>query len=87
MYRAHRLGRLTDASYRRANQQLSQWGLPEPGSLGRSESPELLGRARALFFDNGIDFDSVLAQGRLAVEVTNEVITAGTSYRPKVDVG
>lgn len=87
MYRARRLGRLSDASYRRANQQLAQWGLPEPGSLGPSESPQVLGRARALLIDNGIDFGGVLAQGRLAVEVTNEVITAGTGDRPKVDVG
>jgi len=87
VYRANRLGRLSDASYRRANQKLAQWGLPEPGSLGPSESPQLLGRAKALLIENGIDFDSVLAQGRLAVEVTNEVITAGASDRPKVDVG
>jgi hypothetical protein len=46
-----------------------------------------LGRAKALLIDNGIDFDSVLAQGRLAVDVINEVITAGTGDRPKVDVG
>lgn len=87
VYRANRLGRLSDASYRRANQQLAQWGLPEPGSLGPSESPQLLGRARALLIESGIDFDGVLAQGRLAVEVTSEVITAGASDRLKVQVG
>lgn len=86
VYRAYRLGRLSDASYRRANQQLAQWGFPEPGSLGPSESPQLMGRARALLIENGIDFDAVLAQGRLAVEVINEVIKAGTGDRPKLDL-
>lgn len=86
VYRAHQLGRLTDASYRRANQQLSMWGLPEPGPLGPAESPQLLGLARQLLIDHGIDFEAVLAQGRLAVEVTNEVIHAGSANRPKLQV-
>ncbi len=86
VYRAHQLGRLTDASYRRANQQLSMWGLPEPGPLGPAESPQLLGLARQLLIDHGIDFEAVLAQGRLAVEVTNEVIHAGSTNRPKLQV-
>lgn len=87
VYRAHRLGRLSDASFRRANQQLAQWGLPEPGSLGPSESPQLLGRAKALLLDNGIDFDAILAQGRLGVEVTHEVIAAATEERLRLEVG
>lgn len=87
VFRSNRLGRLSDASYRRANQQLAQLGLPEPGSLGPSESPQLLGRVKSLLVENGVDFDGVLAQGRLAVEVTNEVITAATTNRPRVEVG
>ena len=84
VYRAHNLGRLSDASYRRANQQLSMWGLPEPGSLGPAESPQLLGLARQLLVDNGFDFDAVLAQGRLAVDVTDHVIHAGSDERPRL---
>lgn len=87
VYRAHRLGRLSDASYRRANQQLASWGLPEPGSLGPAESPQLLGRARQLLIDNGVDFEAVLAQGRLAVEVIDEVISAGATDRPQLQFG
>lgn len=87
VFRGHRLGRLSEASYRRANQQLAQWGLPEPGSLGPSESPQLLGRAKVLLVENGINFDDVLAQGRLGVEMIDEVITAGTEDRLRVDVG
>ncbi|HAM21661.1 MAG TPA: XRE family transcriptional regulator [Actinobacteria bacterium] len=86
IYRSHALGRISDASYRRANQQLAQWGLPEPGSLGPSESPQLLGRARDLLTENGFDFDSLLVAGRLAVEVINEVIAAGTADRPKLEL-
>lgn len=87
VYRGHRLGRLSDASYRRANRQLAAWGLPEPGSLGPAESPQLLGRARQLLIDNGVDFDTVLAQGRLAVEVIEEVISAGAIERPQLQIG
>lgn len=84
VFRAHALGRLTDASYRRANQQLSGWGLPEPGPLGPSESPQMLGMARQLLIEHGIDFDNVLTQGRIAVEVTNAVVEAGSESRPRL---
>jgi Zn-dependent peptidase ImmA (M78 family)/transcriptional regulator with XRE-family HTH domain len=84
VFRAHALGTLSEASYRRANQQLSVWGLPEPGSLGPAESPQLLGLARQLLVENGIDLEAVLAQGRIAVEVTNEVIEAGSELRLRV---
>lgn len=87
VYRAHALGRLSEASYRRANQQLSVWGHPEPGPLGAAESPQMLGLVRQLLIDAGINFDSVLAQGRLAVEVTNQVIQAGSEERLKLALG
>jgi Zn-dependent peptidase ImmA (M78 family)/transcriptional regulator with XRE-family HTH domain len=87
VYRSKTLGRLSDASYRRANQQLSMWGLPEPGSLGRAESPTLLGMARDLIVQSGINFDSVLASGRIATEVTEQVIQAATEDRPRLAIG
>lgn len=84
VYQAFSLGRLSQASYRRANQQLSVWGAPEPGPLGPSESPQLLGMARQLLIDNGIDFDQILASGRIAVDVTDTVITAGSTAKPAI---
>ena len=84
VFRAHTLGRLSSASYRRANQQLSIWGLPEPGPLGRAESPQLLGIAKNLMTDNGIDFDDMLVAGRIATEVTERVVAAGTDGRPRL---
>ena len=87
VFRAHTLGRLSDASYRRANQQLAMWGLPEPGPLGPSESPQMLGMARSLLTEYGIDFDSVLAQGRIGVEVTDAVLAAGSQARPQLNFG
>lgn len=84
VYRAHTLGRLSSASYRRANQQLSMWGLPEPGDLGPAERPELLGRAKTLMVDNGIDFDRILTAGRITTEVAEIVISAATQERPKL---
>lgn len=87
VYRARTLNVMSDASYRRANQLLSTWGLPEPGPLGRAESPTLLGMARDLMTASGIDFDSVLASGRIAIEVTEQVIRAASEGRPRLAIG
>lgn len=84
VFRAHALGKLSEASYRRANQQLSIWGLPEPNSLGPAESPQLLGMAKQLMVENGIDFDAVLVAGRIAIDMTDQVIAAGSTERPKI---
>jgi len=86
VYRAYALGALSEASYRRANQQLSVWGYPEPGDLGLAESPRLLGLARDLLDDNGIDVDGVLARGGIVGDVADEVIRAGSSERPKLQL-
>lgn len=87
VYRARALGKLSEASYRRANQQLSMWGLPEPNPLGPAESPQLLGMAKRLMTENGIDFDAVLAAGRIATDVTEEVILAGSAEKLRVSFG
>lgn len=87
VYRSKSLGVMSDASYRRANQQLSMWGLPEPGPLGRAESPTLLGMARDLMIESGIDFDAVLASGRIATELTEQVIQAASEDRPRLAIG
>lgn len=81
VYRAHHLGRLSEASYRRANQQLSIWGYPEPGALGPAESPQMLGQARDLLMGSGIDFDAVLGQARFAGDIADRVIQAGSEER------
>lgn len=87
VYRAHNLGVLSEASYRRANQQLSIWGLPEPGSLGLAESPQLLTLARQVMVENGIDFDNVMAAGRISDEVKELVIRVATEEMPRVHLG
>ncbi|QKE82871.1 XRE family transcriptional regulator [Arthrobacter sp. NEB 688] len=86
VYRAHELGRLSDASYRRANQQLAIWGLPEPGELGPAESPRLLGKARALLEENNIDLASILKAGRIPTDLSDMVLSAGTRIRPNVTI-
>lgn len=87
VFRAHALGKLSEASYRRANQQLSMWGLPEPNPLGLSESPQLLGMAKQLMTDNGIDFEGVLTAGRIAIDVTEDVVAAGSGEKAKLSFG
>ncbi|TCI96409.1 XRE family transcriptional regulator [Aeromicrobium sp. IC_218] len=87
VYRSKTLGIMSDASYRRANQQLSQWGLPEPGPLGPAESPKLLGMARSLMIDNGIDFEAVLCSGRIVPEIAEQIIDAATAEKPRIEFG
>ena len=84
VFRAHALGRLSEASYRRANQQLSIWGNPEPGPLGPAEAPQLLGLAKRVMTDSGYDFDEVVAAGRIAPEVAAVVVRAASDVRRKV---
>ena len=85
VFRAHRLGVLSDASYRRGMQQLAQLGLPEPGSLGLAESPQLLQLAQTVMAENGIDFDEVLAAGRVIDDVRDMVLRGGVEARPRID--
>lgn len=87
VYRAHHLGVLSQASYRRANQQLSIWGLPEPGDLGRAEEPQLLGMARSLIVEDGFDFDELLTSRRIPADVAEEVIRAASERKPRLSFG
>ena len=83
VYRAHALGNLSDATYRRANQQLSQWGLPEPGDLGRPEAPNLVGAALELLQDDGVDpYREIFPAARLGEDVIKRVVD-GTTDRPR----
>lgn len=84
VYRSKTLGVMSDASYRRANQQLSVWGLPEPGPLGPAESPKLLGMARSLMVEGGIDFDAVLTSGRISAEIADQILMAASEERLRV---
>lgn len=83
VYRAHALGNLTDATYRRANQQLSQWGLPEPGDLGRPEAPNLVGGALGLLEADGVDpYGEIFPAARLGPDEIDRVIRGATD-RPR----
>ena len=86
VYRARYLGVLSEASYRRANQQLSTWGRPEPGDLGAAEAPQLMGLARKVMVDAGIDFDSVMAAGGLVGEPAELVLRASVEEKPRLSL-
>lgn len=87
VYRARTLDRLTDATYRRANQQLSQWGLPEPADLGRPEAPNLIGEAMRVLEASGVDpHEQIFPAARLAPEVIEQVIHGATDVRPRLKI-
>jgi hypothetical protein len=83
--RAHRLGKLTDHSYRRGMQQLSVWGYPEPGPLGEPEQPVLLPRAVALLGGESA-LPRIAADAGLPLSEARRVWIAagGESERPQV---
>lgn len=84
VFRAHSLGRISSASYKRANQQLSIWGIPEPGLLGPAESPQVLGLAQQLIIESGYDFEKIMVAGQIPQEIVEAVIEAATDARPKL---
>ncbi|SNR24807.1 helix-turn-helix domain-containing protein [Blastococcus mobilis] len=86
VYRAHKLGRLSDLSYRRANEQLKQWGHPEPGPLGPPESPSVLGAAAELLEQNGTHLGTLAAAARIPLESALAVIAAGRPDRPRLTI-
>ncbi len=86
VYRAHTLGRLSDLSYRRANDQLDQWGHPEPGPLGPPESPSVLGAAAELLEQSGTPLSSLAEAARIPQESVRAVVAAGRADRPRLTI-
>jgi Zn-dependent peptidase ImmA (M78 family)/transcriptional regulator with XRE-family HTH domain len=86
VYRAHKLGRLSDGSYRRANHQLRQWGYPEPGPLGPPESPSVLGAAVELLEQSGTRLSSLAEAARIPLQSVHAVVAAGRADRPRLTI-
>ena len=86
--RAHRLGALKEATYRRALRELAAAGYPEAGSLGPAEVPVLLPRAVDLLGGVGA-LERVAAQARLPLATVRRVWEAagGADQRPVVNLG
>ncbi|HEX2073987.1 MAG TPA: XRE family transcriptional regulator [Geodermatophilus sp.] len=87
VYRAHKLGRLSDLSYRRANNQLKQWGHPEPGPLGPPESPSVLGAAAELLEQSGTRLSTLAEAARIPLDSMLAVVEAGRTNRPRLSLG
>jgi len=81
IYRAHSLGKMSDASYRRASRELAIAGNPEPGPLGPPESPSLLGAAADLLSQNGVSTQQLADAVRLPLSEVERVIAAGCDTR------
>ncbi|UOT06776.1 XRE family transcriptional regulator [Rhodococcus opacus] len=86
VYRAHRIGLWSEASYRRANQELSRQGLPEPGPLGPPESPGLLGHAGQLIEDSGTSLEYIARIGGFTFDQIAMVISAGRENKRKLQI-
>jgi Zn-dependent peptidase ImmA (M78 family)/transcriptional regulator with XRE-family HTH domain len=88
LYRARRLGRLSDVSYRNAMTTISTrgWRRNEPGLVGAIEQPSLLPRAVELLTQEGIGEDSLVSQCRVPVELFRTVTARGpdpTTFAPE----
>lgn len=76
LFRARRLGRLGDVSYRNAMTTLSTkgWRRNEPGLVTTMEQPSLLPHAVEVLGNVGIGADEVLSQVRVPVELFETVV-------------
>jgi Zn-dependent peptidase ImmA (M78 family)/transcriptional regulator with XRE-family HTH domain len=86
VYRAHKVGRLSDLSYRRANEQLKKWGHPEPGPLGPPESPSVLGAAAELLEQSGTHLSTLASAARIPLGSMLAVIAAGRPDKPRLTI-
>jgi len=86
VYRGHDLGVLSDAAYRRGNQQLTAWAYPEPGPLGPPEMPSLLGNAATLLAGQGYDLAELASAGNITLAHAERVVAAATDSRPRVQL-
>ncbi|OXM67187.1 MULTISPECIES: helix-turn-helix domain-containing protein [Amycolatopsis] len=75
LYRARRLGRLSDVSYRNAMTTISArgWRRNEPGLVDAIEQPSLLPRAVDLLMQEGIDEAQLIAQCRVPADLFRTV--------------
>jgi Zn-dependent peptidase ImmA (M78 family)/transcriptional regulator with XRE-family HTH domain len=87
LYRARRLGRLSEVSYRNAMATISArgWRRDEPGLVGAIEQLSLLPRAVELLVHNGVDVGSLVAQCRVPAELFHTV-SARTPATPATPV-
>ncbi len=84
LYRARRLGRLGDVSYRNAMVTLSTrgWRRNEPGLITAIEQPSLLPRAIELLDNEGIGELSLIEQCRVPADLFR-LVTARTPHAPE----
>lgn len=80
-FRAHRLGVWSDATYTRANKQLSFEGNPERGDLGPREQPVAIGKAMRILAGAGYNDEYLATSSRLPIASLEEVIQAGSEQR------
>lgn len=82
LYRARRLGRLRDVSYRNAMTTISSrgWRRSEPGQVQILEQPSLLPRALDLLEAEGFSDIALIAECRVPVE-RFRTVTTGTPPR------
>ncbi|WP_241835213.1 ImmA/IrrE family metallo-endopeptidase [Pseudofrankia asymbiotica] len=86
LYRARRLGRLSDVSYRNAMMTISArgWRRDEPGLMTIIEQPSLLPRAVELLTQAGIDETQLITQCRVPADLFHTV-TARTPVSAQPD--
>ncbi len=94
LFRARRLGRLGDVSYRNAMTTISArgWRRDEPGLITAIEQPSLLPKAVELLKQEGIDDVTLLAQCRVPADLFRTVTSRtpegfGTESEPPASAG
>jgi Zn-dependent peptidase ImmA (M78 family)/DNA-binding XRE family transcriptional regulator len=84
LFRARRLGRLGDVSYRNAMTTISSkgWRRDEPGLVTLLEQPSLLPRAVELLRQEGINSDTLVEECRVPIDLFRIVTARTPAYEP-----
>lgn len=87
LYRARRLGVMSEHTYRRAVTEINRrgWRTNEPGDDQPAERPVLLQRALELCEGQGVSVHDIAEQSRLSLD-TIELLIDAAGQRPKVDL-
>lgn len=88
LFRARKLGVMSDPVYRRAMSTMSKegWRKSEPGELGDPEAPSLFSSALSLMKTQALSIQDIEAETKLPMDTLQHLLALGGDSRPPVNL-